>query len=466
MDELVGSSEMSVLLLNVQGLMSSSAELCGQLRLMDRRPEILCLNETWLDRSIKDFPIEGYTCVGRRDRTSGKKCGGVATYVINEKAAQVTSLEDSKDAERQWLVVHTNHGPVLIGNWYRPPSEELGTIDSLETELESNGKLAVKKILVGDMNVHHKSWLRYSQRDSPEGRKLRSLMERFGMRQMTSAPTRGENLLDLTFADVEGARSTVLWKVADHNAVLVKVAAGVPATKVQERLVWRYRDADWSGLQDAAASTCWDELRRTSPCEGADWFVRTILELSERFIPRETIQERVSTHEWLTPGILKMIKLKRDAEGTAGERAAAEECSREVLQEYNKYVARSRAKMAKIAHGSKRLWKEARKLALQSAGRENIPALRDAEGQWVRSADGKADLIARTLKAKFKLPENVDNEYTALPVGGAAGAAFHTTPELALEILEGLRSDSGTGPDLLPARILKALACELSTPAW
>ena len=140
---------------------------------MSDAPEVLCLSETWLDQSVKEVPIEDYVCVARRDRVVGK-CGGVAIYAHRRVAQQVTNLGDSKTAERHWVVLHTEQGPLLLGNSYRPPGEDLSTIQSLEEEWSHYSDTALRRILVGDLNVHQVSLAapfatRYARREDLEG---------------------------------------------------------------------------------------------------------------------------------------------------------------------------------------------------------------------------------------------------------------------------------------------------------
>ena len=52
------------------------AELTATLRLMDKPPALVCLNETFLDKSVKTVQLEGYELVARRDRQGRKKKGG------------------------------------------------------------------------------------------------------------------------------------------------------------------------------------------------------------------------------------------------------------------------------------------------------------------------------------------------------------------------------------------------------
>ena len=55
-------------------------------------PPIVCLNDTFLDESIGDVSLEGYSIVARRDRNDGRKCGGVMVYALKAIAARVTEI--------------------------------------------------------------------------------------------------------------------------------------------------------------------------------------------------------------------------------------------------------------------------------------------------------------------------------------------------------------------------------------
>ena len=53
-------------------------------------PSLVCLNETFLDVSVKDVLLEGYELIARRDRDDGRKGGGVAVYAHSSVANGVT----------------------------------------------------------------------------------------------------------------------------------------------------------------------------------------------------------------------------------------------------------------------------------------------------------------------------------------------------------------------------------------
>ena len=80
----------------------------------------------------------------------------------------------------------------LLGAWYRPPYYgETDSIYTLESEWSALEKDAVGTIIAGDMNVHHKQWLKYSTGTSVEGRALSDVTCRMGLAQKVTRLTRG-----------------------------------------------------------------------------------------------------------------------------------------------------------------------------------------------------------------------------------------------------------------------------------
>lgn len=132
---LFSEQSFKILFYNVQGLISHAAELAALIRILRAQPALICLNETFLDTSTGEVPLEGYRVVARRDRKDGRKCGGVAVYALDSIHSRVTMVEESATNERVWLVLHADTGPYLVGVWYRPPDPgETASIDSCEEE--------------------------------------------------------------------------------------------------------------------------------------------------------------------------------------------------------------------------------------------------------------------------------------------------------------------------------------------
>ena len=125
------------------------------------------MQETWLSDTEESIAIAGYYLIGRLDRILGPKrgFGGVAVFAKNSLSS--VSLEEYSDsAERMWCFLHTNIGTILIGNWYRPPDDNGASMEMLPEEIERLSRDAIATLVLGDMNVHHKRWLRHSREDS------------------------------------------------------------------------------------------------------------------------------------------------------------------------------------------------------------------------------------------------------------------------------------------------------------
>jgi len=456
-----------ILSYNVQGLLSHQAELSAVIRMTTPSPSLICLNETFLDASVEDVLLEGYIIVARRDRDDGRKCGGVAVYASSALANQITLVEKSASSERVWLIVHADTGPYLIGVWYRPPQPgETESIDSFEKEWEVHSQEALGTILVGDLNIHHLRWLRFSSRNSVEGEALSSICNRVGLRQLVRQPTRGNYLLDLALTDLDDVKCTVVGKIADHKGLALVLPLVVPRVKVQHRQVWQFKDACWGGLQDELAQTDWSWISRMDAHDGAKQLTTFILDLAVKYIPKRELHERKCTHPWMNEKVIQQVKAKRAAEGTAREAECRASCSACIIQEYYRYICRQRQHLQKLPRGVKGWWSKSRSLMMKKTTISSIPALKDSKGQWILESRQKANLFAETFSKKYVLAPEVVNEYTPLQrTNGPQQTNLYELKEKdAEDVLTKLRADSGTGPDLLPARILKICAKVLARP--
>ena len=324
--------------------------------------------------------------------------------------------------------------------------------------------MALGTIIAGDLNVHHRPWLRFSQRDSTEGQQLQDVSQDCCFSQLVQQPTRGENLLDLVLSDIE-AKCKVVPKIADHSGVLVTVDLDTPQTRRHSRLVWHYNKADWDALRDALDENTWDCIACCSTDDGAEHLQARILEAAEDWIPRKKQYIVSKSHGWLTDEVVRLVHAKKDAEGTDRERDAAIACSEAITAEFVKYTERSKAEMLKLPRGSKAWWRKARTLALRGRGITGISSLREGTS-WKHSGVEKAGLFADVFKGKFFIPAIEENEYSEViaVMGDEHAPLGDASEELAAQILKEINPDSATGPDLLPGRILRECACQLAKP--
>ena len=122
--------------------------------------------------------------------------------------------------------------------------------------------------------------------------------------------------------------------------------------------------------------------------------------------------------------------------------------------------------LLQVPKGSKEWWTKSRELLRMKGKCGGIPALKAEDGSWMRTAMDKANLLATTFAEKFNVPAAEDDEYSVPRVDNHNVQAGTPIPsvEFAEHILQSLKVDSATGPDLLPTRILKACAKYLAEP--
>jgi hypothetical protein len=228
-----------------------------------------------------------------------------------------------------------------------PPPEagEVATIESLEQEWKVLNPEVLGTIIIGDINIHHRKWLRYSNRNSAEGERLKTFCDGAGLRQVVKEPTRGEYLLDLVFTDLDELRYKSLPKIADHIAILGTLPLPVPQEVTQTRTVWQFAAAEWECLKDDLANQDWALMQDMDAHEGELYLTSTILSAASRYIPQRTMHEHKSTHPWVNARVQELVEGRKTAQGSSREEECTKACSKGIMEEYGKYVARERNKL-------------------------------------------------------------------------------------------------------------------------
>ena len=99
-DHIWAKSSFSIWQVNIQGFLSSCAELVARIRTAKVKPSLICINATFLDCSVGEVALEGYVLIGRRDRDDGHKGSGVAVFAQTLLADCITLLLRSKTHEK------------------------------------------------------------------------------------------------------------------------------------------------------------------------------------------------------------------------------------------------------------------------------------------------------------------------------------------------------------------------------
>jgi len=318
-------------------------------------------------------------------------------------------------------------------------------------------------IMAGDMNVHHKRWLRWSNADTPVGTDLKVLCDNFGILQLVKEPTRGDYLLDLFLTDMACCAIQVLPKIADHKAILAKI----PMPKVQQqkssRYVWLLNKANWTGLEKDLQEIDWAPLKKGTSQDALNYFLEMLWYAFNRHIPYKAVEIKKQSHPWLNDRCENAITKKNILEGSKDFTAAQSSCNEVSAEEYQEYLGKLKSKIATLKKGSKQWWKLNRELLNKKTKITNIPPLRDGT-TWLSDPKDKADLFAKTFSEKSTLPE----EFVECPFFGHGD--MHSNDFIAIrtrytqKLFKDLNADTATGHDKLPAKILKKVGKFIAAP--
>ena len=174
---------------------------------------------------------------------------------------------------------------------------------------------------------------------------------------------------------------------------------------------------------------------------------------------------RKTSHPWLTEKAVQAVAAKHEAAGTAAESSTAERCSKVLLEEREAHREQTCRKLNGMAKGCKQYWAKSRELLQKKVSATSVPALKSLDGSWVFDSTDKSNLFAETFGSKYALPDKENGVYSEVrdtPVQHRAGPL--PDDSVAFEKLRGLDSNSGSGPDLLPAQVLKMCAHVLAAP--
>lgn len=222
----------SVMIGNVAGLLTRKDQT--KLKILNEEATtesaiLIALTESHLTENHFDSEIQlnGFTCY-RTDRASGKKKGGVVTYVHNTYATYVEVLASGSNTYVEYHMLYIKHLALVIVTLYRPPecpsNMFLTPLEEIRIKLETLSTCLPNIIITGDFNFLTINWNSESVVGGRASYRLQaeSLMEfaqDFCLQQFIDLPTREENILDLFFTnhgDIVQEYDVSHWKASDH----------------------------------------------------------------------------------------------------------------------------------------------------------------------------------------------------------------------------------------------------------
>ena len=346
-------------------------------------------------------------------RGYAKTWGGVLVLVAKELDGFVVEVLSSETAERLWFLLHCDVGPMLLCVWYRPPCPgDISGISTFHDELQSLRDDVLGTLVLGDLNCHHTGWLRFSSGVSTEGRFLKQTCATNGLLQKVQEPTREGYLLDLCLSDRTEITARVLPSIADHRCVLAECTFNVDVFTPSCRSVWNFRSTDWPAMCEHLASVDFSFVETECVDLAAQRLTEVLLSVCDTFVTKRTLEEKSSSHPWLTERCRFAVLEKQAAFGTDGYAAKCLSCTSVLKEEFSLYVTTVKKRLLRLRSGSKQFWSLSKKLLLGVDGNVTIPPLKQDDGTWIRLPREKANLFAKTFREKWTLPASVENFYT------------------------------------------------------
>ena len=181
----------SILLLNARSILPKFDELCVLAASM--KPDVIVICESWLSDTVPDnyLAIPHYSPPFRRDRSDGRKGGGVLVYVSQYlPSTDITppSTSNYYSIEQIWLRISKD---LLFIAMYVPPNTTVAVHDMMKEDIvETIDRLLIKEpdlkiILAGDLNQLS----------------ITSLERDLDIKNLVDLPTRGSSILDKILID-------------------------------------------------------------------------------------------------------------------------------------------------------------------------------------------------------------------------------------------------------------------------
>ena len=423
---------------------------------------LLMCQESLFDVSILEVHTPNFSQISRKDRSVKANRGGVVAFA-RQDVNNIVFLKHVDGGERSWHLCQRDTGSIAICNWYLSPNAPLEELDAVEQEIREMSEIADSILVAGDLNVHQRSWLRYSREDTTRGNHLKEICDKYGLRQLVSVPTRGDYLLDLVLSNQSDIKVHLGPKIADHSCLLVCISDIMESRNMPFRRVWHYRDADWKQIQQKIAEYDLQDLKQGAIDNCLQTFVDFLRHQMHAHIPQSMREMRKTTLPWLNDRCALAIARKHALEGGPEYLEACTKCSQVLCEEKQKHMTKLKNQLETLPKSSKRWWTLNKQLLNRQSSPSFFPPIKNKSGDWCRTAELKANAFVETWSAKNVLPpETFEQAFFYVPP--CLPDWFPIRRRFLRRLLMNLRLDQATGPDEISARFLRVCADVLALP--
>ena len=444
---------------------SLNAEKVDELHVIvdDYDIDVACITETWFREYMDDtsLALEGF-CLERKDRDH-RRGGGVACYIRNDiEYNRLRELEDDM-LEVLWIKVmpmrlHRKCSCILVGClYYTHQTDFLQMREHVITGIDS-----VKRkhpdcgvVLIGDFNQFNDKFL----------------VSHCRFIQMVKILTRGGAILDKIWTNMtELYQSPVsiseLGKY-DHNMILLQPMVHTrhdtgSVTGVTIKSMGVNEKANFS---KALSSIRWEPLFLLHTCEEKyNYYKDVVISLMDKCFTNKVVTRHTADKPWVTDYFRCLIRMRQRAfmsgdqcEYKALRNETNRASARLTLEFYQKQI------LAIAESGSRDWWKNMKKImGLNVNSNSCIEQLanKTTNGDCTELANKMNDFF---LSVSEHLPR-LDKHHDIFTVNEELPDEYCISVDVTLLALRRVKTNKATGPDNIPAWVLKDHAIILAAP--
>ncbi|CAC5415277.1 unnamed protein product [Mytilus coruscus] len=229
-----------VLNINFQSIKNKKPEL--EEILDSVKPNMIFGTETWLDKETSSydyFPISDYN-VYRRDRPPNEKnqSHGSVLIAISKDIISDEISELQTNCENVWAEVNiANSRKLILGCYYRPPSDTGSSLEELNTSLSH---WQIPSVIPGKPdNKQHQTFI--------------DIINDHSLEQIVDKPTRGERILDLILSNAPNIKNKLELMPpignADHDIVFTECTISLKRNKKPAGQICQFKKANWENIK-------------------------------------------------------------------------------------------------------------------------------------------------------------------------------------------------------------------------
>ena len=470
-----GTRLITTIIVNANSLKNKRCQLAALIKATS--PHVLIITETKLAKkfSTSEFFDPEQFSVTRKDRNA--KGGGVLVAISTDIDSYAVDIKCG--SESVYVAIHShNQPPVLVGAVYRPPDKKIDYMRNVIKDMKEAIKTVrpASIIIGGDYNLPRIDWEKMRIPPGTPHRKqaklLLSELRSLNLQQMIKFPTRDDNILDLLLTDTPSliSESYSAPGLSDHHVVVVKHQLKATINKKAEREAPLYHKAKWEDMNDELKLFAKGYLE-SSPRERSittNWasIKAAIHKAITNHVPHKKIGKRFNL-PYMNRDIKRKInrrkrvhkravKYKRPADREMCKRLR-KEINQDLDNSYTKYIQGMLDTEVDKPGAMKKLYRFVKSLGQDSFG---VSTLRTG-GRVHATAKEKADACNQQFHSVFS---KEGDELPPPPPGPSVPdmPSITVTHKGVLDLLRAVVPGKASGPDNIPARVLKECAESLA----